>query len=495
VEQRRRELNGEQRPASDSVGAIETRGIEPVPDGERHGRPFELFWVWFAGNLGILGVVYGAILVASGLNFWQSALVALVGSAGSFVLVGALSVAGKWGGAPMLTLSRAPFGTRGNLGPTLVSWINLLGWETVIVVIATYALLGIFEILGLPADDALTVIGLISILLLVILVGLLGHATLVWLQRLSTWVFGLLTLIVAIFLTVKTDWPAVLDAPAGPWVSGVLATLSIIAAGTGIGWANAGADYSRYLPRDTSGRGVVLWTVVGATIPLFFLMIVGVLVSFGTVEDLSASPNPIAAIREALPTWMAVPYLLTAIGGLLPAPILSLYSSGLNLLVLGVKMERYKTVVIDGAVVVVGAILVMLVAQDFFGPFQSFLQLLAVGLSTWSAVFLVDMLMRRGYHAPSLSETGPRSRYFYRGGCNWAALLAWGAGILIGLSLTSSPLFTGPLAVGVFAESSLGYFVGFLVAAVLYFLLARSSLAGLGTQEEAKGEVRESANA
>jgi nucleobase:cation symporter-1, NCS1 family len=106
------------------------------------------------------------------------------------------------------------------------------------------------------------------------------------------------------------------------------------------------------------------------------------------------------------------------------------------LLALGVKMERFKTVVIDGAVVVVGAILVMLVAQDFFGSFQSFLQLLAVGLSAWSAVFLVDMLLRRGYHAPSLSETGPRSRYFYRGGFHWAALLAWGAGILIGLSLT-----------------------------------------------------------
>jgi hypothetical protein len=26
----------------------------------------------------------------------------------------------------MLTLSRAPFGTRGNLGPTLISWISLV---------------------------------------------------------------------------------------------------------------------------------------------------------------------------------------------------------------------------------------------------------------------------------------------------------------------------------------------------------------------------------
>src|SRR5258708_19118744 len=50
-----------------------------------------------------------------------------------------LSIAGKWGGAPMLTLSRAPFGTCGNLGPTLISWISLVGWETVTVITAAYA--------------------------------------------------------------------------------------------------------------------------------------------------------------------------------------------------------------------------------------------------------------------------------------------------------------------------------------------------------------------
>src|SRR5271165_6922407 len=88
----------DERHLDDQVWTIELRGIEPVSDQDRHGRPFELFWVWFAANIGILGIVYGAILTAAGLNLWQSALVAFSGSAGSFLLVGALSVAGKWGG-------------------------------------------------------------------------------------------------------------------------------------------------------------------------------------------------------------------------------------------------------------------------------------------------------------------------------------------------------------------------------------------------------------
>jgi cytosine/uracil/thiamine/allantoin permease len=151
----------------------------------------------------------------------------------------------------------------------------------------------------------------------------------------------------------------------------------------------------------------------------------------------------------------------------------------LNLLALGLKVERYKSVLIDGVLVVAGAVFVMLIEQDFFGPFLSFLQLLAVGLAAWVAVFLVDMALRRGYDPAALIDTGPTGRYRYRGGINLGAVFAWGLGILVGLSFTSSPLFAGPLAMGVFTESSLGYFIGFLVTAVSYYLLARLGLVRL----------------
>jgi purine-cytosine permease-like protein len=97
------------------VLSLETRGIEPVPDDERNGNPLQLFWVWFAANISILGLPLGATLVVfTGLNIWQALIVALVGAAGSFAIVGIVSIAGKRGGAPSLTLSRATFGVRGN---------------------------------------------------------------------------------------------------------------------------------------------------------------------------------------------------------------------------------------------------------------------------------------------------------------------------------------------------------------------------------------------
>ena len=360
----------------------------------------------------------------------------------------------------------------GNIGPTLVSWLTVIGWETVLVVTAAYALLGLLNLAGLPSNEFWTVVSLVAVVVLVVPCGLLGHATLVWIQRAATWLFGLLTLVIVLFLIPQTNWPHLLAMPAGPWDSGVLATLSIVIAGTGIGWINMGADYTRYLPRSSSSRAVIGWTIFGGALPLCVLLLVGFLLA-SRVPDLTSAANPIQLIGSALPVWMAAPYLLTAVGGLAAAATMNIYSSGLNLLTIGVKLERYKTVLIDAVLMIVGAVYVMLVAQNFLGPFESFLQLLADGLTAWGAVFLIDMLWRRSYDTTSLADTGSHSRYFYLGGFNPIALGAWLTGILVGLAFTFSPYFTGPFAVGIFASSSLGYLLGFVVSGVLYALLMR----------------------
>ena len=83
---------------------VEQRGLEPVPDDQRNGTPGQLFWVWFAANISILGIPLGATLISLGLNVWQSVIVTAIGSFGSFALVGIISVAGRRGGAPSLEI-------------------------------------------------------------------------------------------------------------------------------------------------------------------------------------------------------------------------------------------------------------------------------------------------------------------------------------------------------------------------------------------------------
>ncbi|TDC24638.1 cytosine permease [Streptomyces sp. 8K308] len=465
---------------NDRVGAVETRGIEPVPDHERHGHAGQMFWTWFAANISILGLPLGATLVAfRGLNIWQAVLVALVGSFGSFALVGALSLAGKKGGAPALTLSRAVFGQRGNAGPTLVSWLSRIGWETISTTTAAYALLAMLDIaFGLDRNTVLTLLCLLVFIACTLLISGLGHATIMWINKWATVVFGVLNLIVMGFLVATVDWSRVLDAPAGA-TSGVIAGIGFIAAGTGIGWANAGADYARYLPREIAGSRLIVASAFGAGIPLLLLISLGSLLTAGDAT-LATSSDPVAAINEMLPSWMAIPYLVAAFGGLLMSNHLSTYSAGLTMITLGLRVPRVWAVALDVVLMFAGGIYLMLIADDFYGPFSTFLTLLAVPISAWIGVVAVDSLRGRSYDAEALMDTGRTSRYWYSGGFRLPAVIGWAAAIVAGLLFTTAATstdvwFEGPFADTWAGTNGLGWAIAMATGAASYALTDRAA--------------------
>ncbi|WP_031467025.1 purine-cytosine permease family protein [Sciscionella sediminilitoris] len=461
--------------AAEPGGALETRGIEPVPDSERTGRPMQLFWVWFAANVSILGLPLGATLVGiQRLTFWQSAIVAVLGAVGSFAIVGAVSVAGRRGGAPGLTLSRAVFGVRGNAGPTLVSLLSRLGWETVNTTTAAFALLSLCAIVfGTPTEaksaPALTICCITVFIGLTVIVSGLGHRVLLAVQRIATWIFGALNIVVAVNLIATIDWHAVGSArPAS--IGAMIAGIGTIAAGTGIGWVNAAADMSRYQSRSARTGALIASAAAGAGIPLVLLISLGSLLSAGDPSLANAS-DPVAAIRAMLPTWMAAPYLIAAFGGLLLSNHLSVYSAGLTTLTLGIRIKRVYAVIVDVVVTFLGAIYLMLLAHSFYQPFVAFITLLAVPSTAWVGVFTVDMMRRKDYDAAALMDTGRTSAYWYRAGCAPRAVLSWAIGIVAGYLFTTDQWFTGPFAHTWPGENGLGWVIAFAAAAGLYALL------------------------
>jgi len=71
----------------------------------------------------------------------------------------------------------------------------------------------------------------------------------------------------------------------------------------------------------------------------------------------------------------------------------------------------------------------------------------------------------------------------------WPAFVAWAAGIVTSLLLTSTSVYTGPLAKGVFAGSSLGFLAGFAVALALYGGFQALAGRGVATACKAEGSV------
>jgi purine-cytosine permease-like protein len=340
-------------------------------------------------------------------------------------------------------------------------------------VIAADALAALAErTLGLPASDTLEFVALVAVASISLVLGRLGHATIVAVQRIVAWTFGLLTLGICPVLARRAHWSALVHAHPGSHLA-LLSGLSIVVASGGISWVNLSADYSRYLPRREAGAKVVWWTTLGATLSLSVLIVVGVLLS-SAIPGLAGASNPVAAAGAVLPSWLEVPFLLAALGGLLSQMVMGLYSSGLGLLVLGVRVRRSRTVLIDTAVVVLVGSLFTIVRQGFLAPFVSFVELLACPIATWAAVFVVDMAV---HHRPgSTPEAGARGDEAALAKVRPSALIAWLAGTALGLACTASPLFTGPLALGVFARSSLGYFLGFFVSGAIYLVAEATSL-------------------
>jgi len=450
-------------PVVDKVFVPEETGITHVSQSDRHGSPLELAAIYWAGNTGIPTIIFGAILFTFQLNLWQLLLAAAIGIVGSYIIVGYLSHAGVRGGSPMMTLSRAVFGYQGNKLPTCVSWINQLFWETLLTITAAYAILGLFTQAGLPYN-LVTQLG--AILMFMILVGAasyLGHATLVWIQILCTILFTLLTIWLVALLVPQINWAKISNAPAD-WVS-FIAAVTVITVLTGASWFNAAGDYSRYLPQDKAPRGIVIrWTVLGAFTPVFGLTVVGFLIS-SRLPNLAVSNDPISLIGGILPGWFGTIYLLITAGSLIAGMALTLYSSGLNLLALGVRIKRKISVTIDAVIIFIAAGLIIATGGSFAGILLSCAQLLAVGLIPWAAVFLLTG--PRSFDANSLLDKTSTSQYYYWHGINAWALTAFLTGSIVALLFTSTQYVSGPFAQGIFATSNLGLLLGVVISIVL----------------------------
>lgn len=403
--------------------------METIAESERKGRPSGLFWPWFAANVSVLAISYGSFVLGFGISFWQATIVAIIGIAISFLFCGFISLAGRRGSAPTMVLSRAAFGVNGNRLVSVISWLLTVGWETVLTVLSVLAISTVIGELGGPKDSVvIKLISLVVVAGVVVLAGVYGFTLIIRLQVFITIITGVATVVYLILVAPKIHLDAVMSIPAagaGP----VIGALVLLMTGFGLGWVNAAADYSRYLPRTSGARGVVGWTTFGGAIAPIVLVIFGLLIA-GSSKDLNGAiaADPIGALTTLLPVWFLIPFALVAILGLIGGAVLDIYSSGLALLSAGLKIPRPVAAGVDGVIMIIGAVAVVFFAKDFVGPFQGFLITLGVPIAAWAGIFLADILLRKKDYADAELYT-PTGRY---GSVNWLAIALIVVGTVIG---------------------------------------------------------------
>ena len=374
---------------------LELNGANVIDESERSGKARSLFWPWAGANVSLLALSYGAFFLGFGISFRQATIAAIIGTIGSFFLVGISSLAGKRSNAPTMVLSRASFGVKGSRLPGALSYLIFVGWETVLISLATLATGTVFARVGGIDRNLSLLLGFTLAATLTVIGGVLGFKVIMKIQKWLTITIVAMTVLYIALTIDNVSWNAVTAIPDGNFQSFVGATIFAIT-GIGLGWVNAAADYSRYLPRSVSSKSVVGWTVLGASTVPIILVIYGSALS-GSSKDLSEaiSMDPIGALTTLLPTWFLIPFALVAIFGLVGGAILNLYSSGLTLVSIGVPVKRYQAAIIDAIIMFAGAIYIVWVADNFFYPFQGFLITLGVPVAVWSSIFVADVLIRK----------------------------------------------------------------------------------------------------
>jgi purine-cytosine permease-like protein len=464
---------------------IETNGINVITDAERKGHPRDLFWPWFAANISVLGLSYGAFLLAFGISFWQAVVVGVAGIIISFLLCGFIAIAGKRGSAPTMVLSRAAFGVRGNKLPTAISWLLTVGWETILMILATLAIATVFGHLGWPSGTATKVVAMIVVVGLTIFGGVMGFDLIMRMQTAITIITGVLTVMFIILVAGKIHWSAVSALPGGS-AQALIGGLVFMMTGFGLGWVNVAADYSRYLPRRSSSTGVAGWTTFGGAVAPIVLITFGLLLA-GSSKALSTSiaNDPIGALTVLLPTWFLIPFAIVAVLGLIGGAVLDIYSSGLALLSLGLRVPRYVAALIDGTVMTLGTIYVVFISGNFFGQFEGFLITLGVPIAAWCGVMLADIALRRRDYAEA-ELYNPSGRY---GDIRWfpvgvviiSTVIGWGL-VTNGLAswLTWQGYLLGPFGLGgksgAWAFANLGVLVALVVGFVAQWIYGRSAV-------------------
>ncbi|WP_018684155.1 purine-cytosine permease family protein [Actinokineospora enzanensis] len=445
------------------AGHVEAHGIDVIGDDERRGRARDLVGVWAAPNVSYLALVVGGALVVMGLRLWQALAVILVGNL-CWLLVGILAVSGPAAGAPSEVITRAIYGTRAN---RVVIGVNgwfisvcyaALNWSA-----ASVTAFSLCSRYGLELDTAGKAAVIIVIAAATLVISVYGHATIVKLYPRLTLVLTVVFAILAFFVFDHTDWsyqpPTELQG-IGLWAA--LAGGLALVASAALSYNNS-ADFARYLPRATKPTAVAGWTALGAFIPSVLFTSLGALAA--TTLDMS---DPQTALAGILPGWFTPVFLIAVIIGAIANNAMTIYSAGLAIQAIGIRIRRSRSVLLDGTI---GVLLTMyaLLVSNFLDAVSEGMQLMVAVLAPMMAIYAADVLIRRNrYDGHALSDESRGGPFWYRGGVHWVGVGALVVGTAAAFVCVDIPdLYTGFVADAV-GGIDLSLPVGLVVSATIY---------------------------
>jgi NCS1 family nucleobase:cation symporter-1 len=443
---------------------LERQALEPVPDRQRHGRPGDGGWLWFAANLGLPPWSLGVLAVGLGLSPLAALAAVLVGNLVGAGLMAAVAMLGPESGLPAIVLTRTPFGAALNRLPSALNALSCLGWY------AVNAVLG-GEALALLAHVPL-VWGLALLTVALAAVAAVGHDLVHRLERFAAYALAALFLFTGVRLFAAHAGPFAHSAATPGAGAGMFLLAVAIVASYLFSWAPYATDYARYLPAGVGRRPVFAATFLGAFASSAGVEVLGVL----TALAVGSQGSPVAVLVRAMGAF-AAPALAAVVLGTVTANALNVYTGGLSSLSAGLRLGRPAAA---AAFALVGGAAAYVGAHGFDADYENFLLLISYWVAPWIGVVLALALGRGRAGAGALgrgalagpAEAGTRRRLF----------TAFVAGLVATVPFMNQALYEGPVA-RLLGGGDVGYWAGLLVAFALARWAVRPRATAAATQD------------
>jgi nucleobase:cation symporter-1, NCS1 family len=442
--------------------AVERHSIDHVPADQRHGSVTSLFTIWFGANMHMTTIVTGALGTILGLPLPWAILALLLGNLFGAVFMALHSAQGPKLGIPQMIQSRAQFGFHGAILPLILVVLMYLGFFASSTVLGGGALAAWTGLGFVPATIILSVV--------VTVLSVYGYWAIHRLER----IFSVIAFIAFIYLSYRLF--AVHDvAPAwhgGAVSPGLFLLILSIAATWQITYAPYVADYSRYLPENTSIRAAFWWTYGGSVLATVWMMSLGAVAAAVAGDTFHSGSS--AFIVDLAPGIIHPVVSGVIVFGVVAANVLNLYGIFMSATT---TLTAIKPFPVTGTVraamtvvlAVIGTAIGILGQGNFVHNLTNFILFLAYFLIPWTAINLADFYWVRKERYDLKAIFDPAGLY---GSVNWRTMVAYLVAVAAEIPFMSTDFYTGGL-VDRLGGADIAWIVGLVVAAALYVTLMR----------------------
>jgi purine-cytosine permease-like protein len=247
----------------------------------------------------------------------------------------------------------------------------------------------------------------------------------------------------------------------------------VLAALLPITWGPFIGDYGRYIPSKAKASTCALAAGLGIFAGCWLAEIVG---AFAATTFTDPTTDFATGFPAASPLWFAV-LLMIAPGGLanIESAAMCVYNAALDLQAVFWRLTRAQLTFVMSAIGLAAAY-IALISFDAIDSIEAFATLMVVTCTPWMVIMTVGHLMRHGRYEPmdllAFADRAKTGVYWFTGGFNIRALVAWGAAVAVGMLFTSTSIIAGPLTRHV-SGIDLSFTSAAVVGGVLYYALVK----------------------